>query len=134
MTAETIRVGKINIARAARKDSHRCMIADAIQHQIPHAKYIIVDTQSIRFSDVKRGTRKIYLTPPSAQKALLAFDAGRSVQPFTFTMSQGLTRTMRVRQGNYTPYPRKRRRASAKKKRYMPARLREFGLRRLTAR
>lgn len=133
MRDRKIVVEAATIANAVRADSHRCMIADSIRAHIHWAKYIMVDLQSVRFSNVETGKRFVYLTPPHAQKALLAFDLGKPVKPFTFTLNQGMTRTMRVRQGNYattTRPPRKKRKG--KVTRVMPAREREFGLRVLT--
>lgn len=123
-----IRIEQENIDQAVKRDSHRCMIADAIQAQIGWAKYIIVDLQSVRFSDTERGKRLVYLTPPRAQQALLEFDRGRKPKPFTMTLNKGFTRTMRVREPGYTP-KRRNRKTEKRTKRYMPSRFRKFGLR-----
>src|SRR5215203_1022975 len=77
------------IVNAIQADSHQCMIADAVQAQVKNAKFIMVDLQSIRFTDKERGIRYIYLTPPVAQQAILEFDKGKPVKPFEFTLSQG---------------------------------------------
>lgn len=126
-----VKVTAKNIQDAKRGDSHRCMIADAIQHSIKDAGYVSVDAQSIRLTDDKNSKRLIYLTPKRAQRALIAFDEGKDVKPFTFTASVGIERTMRVRQGN--GIKRKLRKAQKKKsdkpKRYMPIRFRKLGLR-----
>jgi hypothetical protein len=129
MRTVTINVEKEHIVNATRKDSHRCMIADAIQEALPWAKYIIVDLQSVRFSDVDEGRRFIYMTPPTAQKALLQFDNGRNPKPFKFRLTKGHERAMRVRQANYKPKNRDRKTEKRDPHRVMPARFREFGLR-----
>jgi hypothetical protein len=89
------------IALAVIKNSHRCMIAEAIRRQVSHATHIIVDLQSIRWTDEVEGIRYFYFTPPTAQEALLAFDAGLPVQPFEFELRkpaqirpQGVTSNM----------------------------------------
>lgn len=81
-----ITVDKTNISDAIRKDSHHCMIADAIKDAVPNAQFIVVDLQTIKFSDPDTKKRKSYLTPPVAQGNLLKFDAGESVKPFSFNL------------------------------------------------
>src|SRR5215510_473199 len=72
------------IDNACRQDSRHCMIAEAVKKQIPNATKVIVDIATIRFTDQKKGFRYIYLTPPIAQKALVDFDDGISIAPFSF--------------------------------------------------
>lgn len=123
-----VRVTSGNISYAKKGDSRRCMIANALQQVIPNAKYIIVDAQSIRYTDPKTHMRHVYLTPANAQRALIAFDKGATVKPFQFAASTGYVRLSRVKQGvvNRTV---KKVKATGKKKRYMPRRYRKFGLR-----
>lgn len=119
------------IKNAIARDSNRCMIADAIHQQHGWAKYVIVDLQSVRMSNLKTGRRYIYLTPPVAQQALLKFDQGEPLKGFSFTLSRGFTRLMRVRQPGF-----KRSKKVYKpraKKRYMPTKHREYGIRKLKA-
>lgn len=127
ISRKTVNVERPVIRNAIRGNSHKCMIADAIHAKVKWAKFISVDTQSIRFSNLKTGRRFIYLTPPEAQKALLDFDRGRKVQPFAFTLTQGYTRKMRVRSPGYKPIS--SRNYKRNPNRYMPAIHREFGLR-----
>lgn len=75
------------IDTAQQRDSSHCMIADAVQKALPKARYISVDLATIRFTDVAAGLRYIYLTPRSAQKALLDFDQGKPTEPFTTRLS-----------------------------------------------
>ena len=83
-----IQVSKKNIEEAVRRDSHHCMIADAIKEHIPEAQYILVDAQSIRFSIRKENTRKAYFTPLIAQRNLIKFDQGEEVKPFEITLNK----------------------------------------------
>lgn len=80
-------VTKAYIARAIPKHSRLCMIADAIKGARPQARNILVDLQTIRWTDPTTGTRYFYLTPHLAQQRLLEFDLGRAVQPFTFALT-----------------------------------------------
>jgi hypothetical protein len=77
------------LQRACRRDSKKCMIVEAIRKQIPNAANISVDLQSIRWSDRKAGLRYTYMTPPQAQDALLRFDNGAEVKPFSFKTRSG---------------------------------------------
>lgn len=69
------------IDQAIQKDSGHCVIADAISAQVPHASNVSVDLQSVRWTDRAKGVRYVWLTPPSAQQLLLAFDYGLPIQP-----------------------------------------------------
>ena len=70
------------IRRAIRGDSTACMIADAVKEQVPGAKYVAVDLQSVRWTDPVKGLRYVYLTPSNAQGALVMFDQGIEMEPF----------------------------------------------------
>jgi hypothetical protein len=62
--------------QAIQSHSGACLIADAIKAQYPHLTKVAVDMATVRATDRKRGERYIYLTPPTAQHVLLAFDQG----------------------------------------------------------
>jgi Fe-S-cluster formation regulator IscX/YfhJ len=62
-----IQVSGDDILWAEKESSSHCMIADAIKRQLPNARHVAVDLQTIRFT---------YLTPTLAQMALLDFDDG----------------------------------------------------------
>lgn len=81
-----IAVKQTHINTACQRDSHHCMVADAIRDQAK-AKYILVDVQSIRWSDMKTRKRYVFLTPPKVQQAILQFDRGKPVAPFIFTLA-----------------------------------------------
>jgi hypothetical protein len=126
-----INVTKDNVARACQKNSHCCMIADAVRDRFKWATFIEVDVQSIRFNDRKKGIRYIYLTPVEAQKAIILFDQGIKVSPFSFHLSQGFmkTRVMRARHKIAKKHSREYKRNPNKK---TPSFHREFGIRGLT--
>lgn len=124
-----VRVTSSNINYAKKGDSRRCMIANALQEVIPNAKFIIVDAQSIRYTDPKTHMRHVYLTPANAQRALIAFDKGATVKPFAFSASTGYIRLSRVKQGAVNRTVKRVKNTSTRKKRYMPRRYRKFGLR-----
>jgi hypothetical protein len=80
-----IQVTEDQLAEAIRRDSSHCMIADAIRAAVPDALRISVDLQTIRFTRGRR--RLVYLTPRSAQLALLRFDDGDpTLEPFRFRL------------------------------------------------
>lgn len=85
-----------DIARATRRDSRNCMIAEAIKATYPGALKILVDIQTIRWSDPKTGKRYAGLTPPKVAQALVDFDQGREVAPFQFTIRAVQTVKMRT--------------------------------------
>lgn len=79
----TIEVTQEIVDASTRRDSSHCMIAEALQRAVPKAQYISVDLATIRFTDMSAGRRYVYLTPRVAQEALLAFDQGEKIEPFT---------------------------------------------------
>jgi hypothetical protein len=85
----TIRVTKDEIQKAIPEDSSHCMIAEAIKACRPSASRVSVDIQTIRWSNLDKGERYIFLTPPSAQKAILQFDEGITPKPFCFRLRGG---------------------------------------------
>lgn len=98
-----LHVDQHHIDNAEVKNSHHCMIADALREAIPEARFISVDLQSIRFSvfdetryrEERVGIRYFYFTPTIAQVALLKFDQGKKLRAFEFTMRQGITKWIR---------------------------------------
>src|SRR5215510_12137360 len=81
-----VKVEAEHIDTATRKNSNQCMIADAIAKANPHAQYIKVDVQTIRWSDPRTGERYICLTPPKAQLNIIDWDQGQQIAPFQFNV------------------------------------------------
>jgi hypothetical protein len=101
------------IKRSIRKDSAHCMIAESIRAAYPSASFIAVDLQTIRFTDVEKGFRFIYLTPRNVAIALANYDYGEEPAPFKVTLKgahvvkAGHRRTPRTA-GQNNAKPRKR--------------------------
>lgn len=74
------------VDRAVQRDSHHCMIAEAIKEQNPHFARILVDLQTIRWTNTRTGKRYICLTPEEAAAKLVDFDQGRQIEPFAFAV------------------------------------------------
>lgn len=86
----TLKVDAETIAESCERDSSHCMIAESVRVSFPNAKRISVDLQTIRFSDADKGLRYTYLTPRTAQIALIDFDQGRPPEPFEVRLSGGM--------------------------------------------
>lgn len=83
-----VHITRSHIETAVERDSHHCMIADAVKSRFPDAKYISVDLQSIKFTTKKRD-RWTFLTPPRAQINIIKFDQGiKSISPFSFELGE----------------------------------------------
>lgn len=80
----TVDVTQEDIDAARRKDSMRCVVAQAIARTFPKAARISVDIHSIRFTDGAK--RYTYLTPPAVERYIVAFDAGDEIHPFRFRL------------------------------------------------
>ena len=65
-----------------------------------------IDAQTVRFT--VNGERRIYLTPPAAVGYVIAFDAGDTLHPFAFRLSENYR--VAVRQDKLTPAGKERQR------------------------
>jgi hypothetical protein len=78
------------IETAIPENSSHCMIADAVKAAAVGKKMrisnVLVDLQSIRFTDRDTGKRWICWTPLQGQQAIQKFDAGTKPEPFTFRL------------------------------------------------
>jgi len=92
-----IDVTKEHIKTAFRRNSHHCAIADAVLDCVRDAAYILVDLQSIRWTDKEMKERYIYLTPPIAQELILKFDRGAKCHPISFQLKN--PKIMKFRSG-----------------------------------
>jgi hypothetical protein len=117
-----------NVERSCKANSHCCMVADAIRDRFPWATFIEVDIQTIRFNNRQDGKRYIYLTPPEVAKAIILFDQGVKVSPFSFKLQQAFmkVKTMRARHKKAVKRSREYKRNPEKR---TPSFVREFGLR-----
>lgn len=82
----TVSVEKETISSAIVANSGKCWIAESIKKAVPSATHVAVDLSTTRFTDPERGLRYVYLTPYTAQLALLGFDEGTPPQPFRFVL------------------------------------------------
>lgn len=131
-----IQVERKHIEQGIARDSRHCMIADAIKQRIPSAQYIMVDVQSIRFSDKEEGIRYVFFTPARAQANLLKFDQGDpSLKPFTFELREAAKmravgwRGQRAAGASRKSKPRKK---ATKKAPAVAYKERQFGLRKMS--
>lgn len=81
-----INVTQEDIDGATRGSSSHCMIAEAMKRG--GGKSVAVDIQTLRETDPAAKKRSVWLTPPVAQLALIAFDEGERMEPFSFTLSR----------------------------------------------
>lgn len=83
-----------HIDQSCRRDSTRCMISEAVVDSFNRRKRgpkecinVTTDLRKIRLSVPALGLRFEYDTPPRAYRALLAFDRGDHMEPFSFTLT-----------------------------------------------
>lgn len=125
-----IKISEKQIKTAVKKDSNHCMIADAIKAAVPDAKYIRVDLQSIRFSNLKKGLRYKYFTPPIAQHELINFDQGLKVEPFDINLVKAAEIRKVGWKANHLKSSRKGKKynKTGKKRAYKVVKERKFGI------
>jgi hypothetical protein len=87
-----------DIAKAHVNDSYRCVVAQAIARQVPNARKIDVDLQTIRWSD--EDGRHVFLTPYSVAGYVVAFDAGDELEPFEFQLRNPVETLQRKAKSN----------------------------------
>lgn len=75
------------VNRAVYKDSHRCMIAEAIKEQYPYVTNVTIDAAFIRYTIPERGQRFIHITPSIAATLLVKFDQALAIEPVTFRLT-----------------------------------------------
>jgi hypothetical protein len=95
----TIHVSQEDIDRALPKTSRHCMIEFAIMRIIPNATHVMVDIQTIRWSDKDKGLRYIYFTPAKVIAIMLAWDEGYKPKPFSFRLRSPQIISTRIRHG-----------------------------------
>jgi hypothetical protein len=91
------------IDNAIRRNDNHCMIAEAIHQQVALAKNISVDLATIRWTDVEKNLRYIYLTPRPAQIALIDFDRGVKPTPFRLDLKRAAQIVRGYRHGSSKP-------------------------------
>jgi len=115
-----VKVTQDLITSAIPRDSHHCMIAEAIQRDYPALAKVSADLATIRGTDPKRGLRFTWMTPRVAQVFLVDFDRGRTVDPFEFKLrgaqvTSAYSRKKHAKHKPLTPKQREARMRSAKK-------------------
>jgi hypothetical protein len=84
-----LHITKEILERSRTRDSGYCMLAEALKIAFPDGRFASADIQTIRISDPARHRRYVYLTPRSAQMALIKFDRGELPSPFTIKLYNG---------------------------------------------
>jgi hypothetical protein len=130
-----VEVSGMELATAEKSDSRYCMIAEAIRRMYPELRNIQVDTQSIRVTDRVRREQLTFMSPATAQVAIVRFDEGDTLRPFEFECKEPRVRKLRplgeagkggrVAHGEQPGVPKTRTKAGA----YRIGRLRVHGLR-----
>jgi hypothetical protein len=89
------------------RDSNRCAVKEAVAREIPGAKRVEVDLQTIRFSIDDE--RHVYLTPWQVAEYIIAFDAGdvEQLHPFSFQLRSAVEIGPKVRRQTFTDEGRK---------------------------
>jgi hypothetical protein len=85
----TLEITESLIDDAIPRDSSHCLWAEAVKSAVPDATRVAVDIQTIRFTDAKKGLRFTYLTPRTAQIALVQFDQGIKPEPHSVVLRSG---------------------------------------------
>lgn len=136
-----VRVEQRHIDESIRCHGQACMLATATEdaYRKVNAKGVLVraasysnaDLGMLAFTDLNRRRRFKYFVPKVAQLALLAFDQGRPVKPFTMILNQGdvfISGWKGPRSGMASRRGKKYRQTNKPRKSPMPPQTRQFGL------
>ena len=84
-----VQVTEDDIMAGIRQSSVNCMVARALKRAHPEAERVMVDIQTIRFTDAD-GKRRLWLTPFPTQDLIVAFDAGEfsKLHPVVFQLQR----------------------------------------------
>src|SRR5215471_5940101 len=119
----------INTAKVC--DGAYCMISEGIKTAFDKLKtpidVVYTDLQTIRYTIPKKNKRYVHLTPRSVQQALVDFDSGDPVEPFTFVLYTD--RAVQILPAKKHPGNPEGGKPPPKASPRYPARLRRFGLR-----
>jgi hypothetical protein len=80
----TVTVTAEIIDAAERDSTGRCMVTNAIKASVPGVSRVESDMQTLRFT--RDGERETYFTPWDVQNALVRFDGGDPIEPFSFRL------------------------------------------------
>src|SRR6266705_6856869 len=83
-----IEVTQADIDESCRADAGACMNSRAIKRQFPEAKNIHVDIATTRWTNKYTGDRYVFLTPGPAQQAIIPYDQGQKMPPYSFYLKQ----------------------------------------------
>lgn len=95
---QKVDVTQSDIDNATREDSRLCAVATAIARTIPDATHIVVDVQTIRYTRTSTDERYTVAPPAGIGAYVRAFDEGRAIKPFSFTMREAVIKSI-----NHTP-------------------------------
>jgi len=89
-----VHVRQEHIDNGVADDSGYCMVAEALKDHLRKQRvrfgWVAADVATIRYSDLDRDLQYQYITPHSAAKALVMFESGIEVEPFSFRIRAGL--------------------------------------------
>lgn len=82
-----ITVTSSHIEMAKCGDPHKCMIAEAIRDSVRDVRYVSVRTNGISITQRRKNgdrLRSLWAVPLKAARAIISFDKGEEVRPFSF--------------------------------------------------
>jgi hypothetical protein len=82
----TITLTEEIIKESTQRDSKNCMVAETIAATVPNASNVVVDAATIRWSDLDKGLRYVYITPNVVRDSILRFDLGMDIEPYAFVL------------------------------------------------
>jgi hypothetical protein len=91
-----ISVTQEEIDQAAKANSHKCMVHQAIRRDHPQWKNVWVDKNQIRFTDPDANVIYTFQMSALGKTMILLWDAGEKVQPFDMWLRNPVVRERRL--------------------------------------
>jgi hypothetical protein len=97
----TVKVNQEEIENAMRANSKKCMIQQSIERDYPILENISVDRNLVRATDPERNVIYTFDIAALAKAAILKWDSGESIGPFSFTLRHPVVRERVKRKDGY---------------------------------
>ena len=92
-----VAVGQEEIEKAHRANSKKCMIVRSIERDYPTLTRIVVQKNDVRVTDPDRNVIYTFDMAPLARAAILKWDMGEPVEPFTFKLRHPVIRERMIK-------------------------------------
>jgi hypothetical protein len=96
-----VAVAQDDIDKAIRGNTRKCMIERSIERDYPTLKNVVIEKNTVRFTDPDRNVIYTFDMAPVGRAAILMWDDGGHIAPFAFTLRHPVVRQRARRKDGY---------------------------------